>query len=120
MTDDFREYLMKKVMDVEYLVRESGHNEKRITGIATEIRTCNYDRHLILSCLSFKSADKEIIDIEALKAKLASNEKLITHVFATFIPCYSVDDVLDLGWKGCKDFKFDKFLEGYTFKLYDL
>ena len=73
MTDDFREYLMKKVMDVEYLVRESGHNEK-----------------------------------------------LMTHVFATFIPCYSTNDTLDLGWKECKDFKFDKFLNGYTFRLCDL
>lgn len=120
MTDDTREYLLKKVMDVEYLVRESGHNEKRITGIATEIRTCKYDRHLILSCLSFKSADKEIIDIEALKAKLASDEKVMAHVFATFIPCYSLDELFDLGWMGCKDFKFNKFLKGYTFKLYDL
>lgn len=120
MTDDTREYSLKKVMDVEYLVRESGNNEKRITGIATEIRTCKYDRHLILRCLSLKSGDEKITDIETLKAKLASNEKLMTHVFATFIPCYSVNDVLDLGWKGCKDFKFDKLVKGYTFRLCDL
>ena len=74
----------------------------------------------MLSCLSLKSGDEEITDIETLKSKLTSNEKLMTHVFATFIPCYSVDEVFDLGWKGCKDFKFNKFLKGYTLKLYDL
>ena len=120
MTDDTREYLLKKVMDVEYLVRESGHNEKRITGIATEIRTCKYDRHLILSCLSFKSADKEIIDIEMLKAKLASDEKVMAHVFASYIPCSTDGDVImDLGWMKCKNLTFDKFLKNYTLKLYD-
>ena len=120
MTDDTREYLLKSAMDVKYLVREAGHDKKCIAGIATEIHDCKYDRCIMLSCLSLKSGDEEITDIETLKAKLASNEKLMTHVFATFIPCYSVDEVFDLGWKGCKDLKFDKFLKGYTFKLYEL
>ena len=120
MTDDTREYLLKTAMDVKYLVREIGHDKKYIAGTATEFNTCKDDRYLMLSCLLLKSGDEKITDIETLEAKLASDEKVMTHVFATFIPCYSVDDVLDLGWKGCKDFKFDKLFKGYTFRLCDL
>ena len=120
MNDETREYLLKTAMSARYLVRKIGHDKKYIAGTATEFNTCKDDRYLMLSCLSLKSGDEKITDIEMLKAKLASNEKLMTHVFATFITCYSTNDTLDLGWKGCKDFKFDKFLNGYTFKLYDL
>ena len=95
--------------------------KKYITGFATEFHTCKDGRHLILSCLSFKSADEAIADIEELKAKLISGEKVMAHVFASYIPCSTNGDVImDLGWMGCKNFKFDKFLKGYTLKLYDL
>ena len=110
MNDETREYLLKTAMGAKYLVRETGRDKKYIAGTATEFNTCKDDRYLMLSCLSLKSGDEKITD----------NEKLMTHVFATFIPCYSVNDVLDLGWKVCKDFKFDKFLKGYTFRLCDL
>ena len=120
MTDETRECLLRIAMDVKYLARETEHDKKCIAGIATEIHNCKYDRCIILSCLSHKSGDEEITDIETLKAKLASDEEVMAHVFATFIPCYSIEEVLDLGWKGCKDFKFDKFFKGYIFRLCDL
>ena len=121
MNDITREYLLRKAMGVKYLVRESGNGKKCVTGIATEFHTCKDGRYLILSCLSFRSADEAIADIEALKAKLASDEKVMAHVFASYIPCSTDGEVImDLDWLRCKDFKFDKFLKGYTLKLYDL
>lgn len=121
MNDETREYLLKTAMGAKYLVREIGHNKKYIAGTATEFNTCKDNRCLVLSCLSFKSDDEAIADIEALKAKLISGEKVMAHVFASYIPCSADGDVImDLGWMGCRNLTFDKFLKGYTLKLYDL
>lgn len=119
MTDETRECLLRIAMDVKYLARETEHDKKCIAGIATEFNTCKDGRHLILSCLSFKSNDEAIADIETLKAKLISDEKVMAHVFASFIPCSPDGDVImDLGWMKCKNLTFDKFLKNYTLKLY--
>lgn len=121
MNDITREYLLRKAMGAKYLVRESSNDKKFITGFATEFHTCKDNRCLILSCLSFKSDDEAIADIEALKAKFISGEKVMAHVFASYIPCSTDGDVImDLGWIGCRNLTFDKFLKGYTLKLYDL
>lgn len=120
MNDITREYLLRKAMGAKYLVQESSNDKKYITGIATEFNTFKDGRYLILSCLSFKSDDEPIASIEALKDKLTSDEKVMAHVFASFIPCSTDGDVImDLGWMKCKNLTFDKFLKNYTLKLYD-
>ena len=119
MNDITREYLLRKAMDAKYLVQESSNDKKYITGFATKFHTCKDGRHLILSCLSFKSNDEAIADIETLKAKLTSDEKVMAHVFASYIPCSTNGDVImDLGWMKCKNLTFDRFLKNYTLKLY--
>ena len=114
--NDVRENLLKTACDTKYLVHEN-RDKKYITGIATKINTCEEDRALMLSCLSFKTADETITDIETLKAKFASDEKVIAHAFVSFIPCCSGNDFIDLGWMMCKDFKYDRSLKGYTIRV---